>query len=170
MDFQFYAEKLLSNEHYLIFKKENNGAICASAFFVIDKEGKESKQHFDFWLPVEKKLFSFKLEAGGEMIPVEVLEEGYDPLSIPLNLTFNFSDVEEVIHSRMNKENIDKKVQKMLLSLQLKEGKPYLVGTVFISMMGMLKIVYSLEEKKLEEFEKKSFFDIMKVGNGKKEN
>lgn len=168
MDFQFYVEKLFSNEHFEKFKKENKGAFCSGAFFVIDKEGKDSKQHFDYWIEEFSKLVSFKLESGGEMIPVEVLEKDFTPQKIPMNLEIDFDDFEKQVLEKMNKGGINNKLQKILISVQMKDKKPFLLGTVFISMMGMIKVVYDLEKKDFEAFEKRSFLDIMKVKKGGK--
>lgn len=162
MNFQFYVEKLFSSEHFENFKKEHKKAFPCSAFFVIDNTGKDSKQHFDFFLPDEKKIFSLKLEENCEAIPVDNFYEE-DPAEIALNLTFDFKDVEELIQARMEKDKIKNKLQKMLFSLQKKEKKHFLVGTVFLSGLGMIKVAIDLEEMKIIDFEKKSFFDIMKV-------
>ncbi len=60
-------------------------------------------------------------------------------------------------------EKINKEIEKILLSLQRKEGKDYLIGTVFISGLGMIKISIDLNDNAIIDFEKKSFFDILRV-------
>jgi len=162
MNFQFYVEKLKSLENYKKFVKENSSAFVCSCFFVVDEVGKDSKQHFDFWIPEEKKMFSFQLENNGELIPVDEVGN-FVPEKIELNLDFDFNYIKKIIEEKMLQEGIKNKIQKMLLSLQKKEGKHFLVGTVFISLMGMIKVSVDLDEMKLLDFEKKSFFDIMKV-------
>lgn len=162
MNFQFYLEKLYASEHYQKFIQENPKAYPCGAFFIVDNEGKESKQDFDFWLPDEKKMFSVKLSSGGEIIPVELIESDV-PEKIRMNFDFDFNDIERMVRDKMDEEGIKNKLQKMLLSLQKKKGKDFLVGTVFISMMGMIKVAIDLESMKILDFEKKSFFDIMKV-------
>ena len=54
MNFQFYVEKLKSFEKFEKFIKENSDAFCCSGFFIIDTEGKDNQQHFDYYLPKEK--------------------------------------------------------------------------------------------------------------------
>jgi len=161
-------EKLYDSPSYQQFVKENPEAFACSAFFVVDKDGKDSKQHFDFWLPKEKKMFSFKLESGAEAIPVELISEDI-PEKIRTNFSFDFNDIEKLIQDRMDKEEIKNKLQKMILSLQSRDGKDFFVGTVFISMMGMIKISIDLESMKILDFEKKSFFDFIKVKRKKKD-
>ena len=51
----------------------------------------------------------------------------------------------------------------MIFSLQNKDGKDFLIGTIFISGLGLLKINVNLEGNIITEFEKKSFFDMMKI-------
>ena len=162
MKFQFYVEKLFANEHFQNFKEENKNAYPCSCFFILDLESKDNQQHFDYFVPQEKRMFSFKLEKGGEKIPVEMIEQ-IIPEKINLNFNFDFDDIKKLVLEKMQEEEIKNKIQKLLLSLQKKDGKHYLIGTIFISSLGMLKVAIDIEEMKITDFEKKSFFDIMKV-------
>jgi len=47
--------------------------------------------------------------------------------------------------------------------LQKLDGRDVLVGTAFISALGMLKIEIDIKDKKITDFEKKSFMDMMKI-------
>lgn len=162
MNFQFYLEKLLSSRSFQEFIKENKEAYPCSVFFVIDLEGKDNKQHFDYFIPSEKKMFSFKLESGGEKAPVEMIDER-TPEKLSLNYNFDFKDIEKIILEEMEKREIKNKIQKMLFSLQKVDNKDLLIGTIFISMMGILSIHIDAIEKKIILFEKKSFLDMLKI-------
>ena len=74
-----------------------------------------------------------------------------------------------MIEDRMQKEGIKNKVQKYLFSLQKTDEGHVLIGTVFISSLGLLKVGINLEKKEIFSFEKKSFFDVMKVRKSKKD-
>jgi hypothetical protein len=141
--------------------KENPKAYMCSGFFTIDKEGKDNQRHFDFYIPDIKKMFSFRLEKEIEKIPVELITKKIPP-EIKLGFDFNFDEVEKMIINEMEKQNITNKLQKIIFSLQNINGKNFLVCTVFISMLGLLKIHIDLEKEKIVLFEKKSFFDLMK--------
>ncbi|MFH1327016.1 MAG: hypothetical protein ABIH59_02725 [archaeon] len=169
MNFQFYVEKLFANEHFQKFKEENKTAYPCSAFFIVDLEGKDNQQHFDYWIPEDKKMFSFKLESGGEKVPVEMMDENI-PEEIKLNFDFEFKDIEKMIQERMDQEKITNKIQKFLFSFQKKDNKHYFVGTVFISSLSMLKVAIDIEDMKITRLEKKSFFDIMKPIKRKEED
>lgn len=108
------------------------------------------------------KMVSFQLEQGGEAVPVEDIGD-FTPQEISLDLDVDFDSVFDMIQKRMEEEKIKNKLQKMLLSLQKKDGAHFLVGTVFISSLGMLKVAINLDTMNLVSFEKKSFFDIMKI-------
>ncbi|GAF78191.1 unnamed protein product [marine sediment metagenome] len=219
MNLQFYLEKLHASENFKNFIKENPDAYLCSGFFVIDKEGKDNKQHFDFWVPslsnppnsvIEKsslisknsrcpiasptpknssddnsndntskasaikasdserygKIFSFQLEEGCRKVDIENLSSEV-PEKISVNFDISFEEIEELINKKMEEEKMKSKIQKILLSLQKLEERDVLVGTVFISGLGMLKVNIDIAEKKITDFEKKSFFDMLKVTKGK---
>jgi len=161
MNFQFYLEKLYSSAIFKNFMKESPKAYLCSGFFTIDKEGKDNQIHVDFYIPDTKKMFSFRLEKKIEKIPVEVITKKI-PLEIKPEIDFNFEEVEEIIVNEMKKQDIRSKLRKIIFSLQNINGKNFLVCTVFISLLGLLKIQIDLREKKIILFEKKSFFDLMK--------
>jgi len=163
MNLQFYLEKLHNSEIFKKFIKENPDAFLCSGFFVIDKTGKEgNKQHFDYYIPSIKEMFSFKIKPEIEKVPVEMFEEKI-PEKISINYDFDFQDIEKKIVIEIEKKGIRTEIQKILLSLQKINKKDFLVGTIFISALGMIKINISLPDKKIVNFEKKSFFDMLKI-------
>ncbi len=170
MNFQFYLEKLMAGEEFVEFMRNNKDAFCSGGFFVIDREkskASESKQHFDYFVPSEKKMYSFALENGVKKIPVEMFGDS-EPKKIALNCDFDFATIEKMIEEKMIAEETKGKIAKLLFSMQHLDGKDYLVGTIFLSMLGMLKVHYDIVEKKLVLFEKKSFMDMLKITGKKK--
>lgn len=166
MNLQFYFEKLLNSEEFAEFKKENPNAFLCSGFFAIDKKGKDNQQHFDYF--IDGKIFSFQIEKGCVAVPIEAVDKRV-PEKIEDNLDVDFEYVEKIVQGEMWEQGIKKEIEKYLLSLQKFEGVNYLVGTIFISGMGMIKIKIDADEMKLIDFEKKSFMDFFKVvkKNGK---
>ena len=165
MNFQFYLEKLMAGEEFVNFMRENKDAFCCSAFFVIDREKSkvlQDKQHFDYFVPSENKIYSFSLENGVKKIPVQMFGDSV-PEKIALNYNFDFNDVEKMINEKMVEEKTKGAVTKILYSMQHLEGKDYLVGTIFLSMLGMLKVHYDISENKIILFEKRSFMDMLKI-------
>jgi hypothetical protein len=167
MNFQFYVEKLKESKDFKDFIKKEKDAFLCSCFFMIDKEGGEDKQHFDYYLPKDKQVFSFQIEKNCEKVPVEMIGTNV-PEKVSFDLDFDFKEIERLVESRMFDDKINNKIQKFLFSLQSLKGKEFLVGTVFISNMGILKVSIDLKDKKITDFEKKSFFDMVKfVGKNK---
>lgn len=180
MNLQFYLEKLYASEDFQKFIEENKDAYLCSCFFVIDFEKEDNKQHFDYFVlfPAAKprppipatdeinsqngRIFSFQIEKGCEKVDVENFGNKV-PEEISDNYNFDFKDIEKLISERMEGENIKNKIQKILFSLQRVDGKEVLLGTIFISALGMIKIRIDLENMKVVEFEKKSFLDMFKV-------
>ena len=161
MNFQFYLEKLMASDVFKNFIEENKDAYSCGGFFILDKVDNDNKQHFDYYEPLSKKIFSFKLEEGIQLIPIEMIDPR-TPEKMKLDFDFDFNEIERLIKEEMIKSKIDKKVQKIILSLQSLEGKDYLIGTVFISGLGMIKINIDISDMKIIVFETKSFFDFMK--------
>jgi len=162
MNLQFYLEKLFASEKFEKFLKEKPDAYFCSGFFCIDKKGADNKNHIDYYVPSENKIFSFQLESKIEPMPVDVLDKKI-PEKIFDNLDFDFEEIERMIENKIVEEKINCKVEKILLSLQRLDEKDFLVGTIFISGLGMIKVKIDLETNKITEFEKKSFFEMIKV-------
>lgn len=163
MNFQFYFEKLTGSKEFHQFKDENKDAFLCSGFFTIDKKGKDNQQNLDYFVPSLNKMFSFKINENIELIPVEDYGTEFKPEKIPDNLDFDFEYIEKLIEGEMFEKKIKNKIEKSLFSLQAKDKKSYLLGTVFISGLGLIKVKIDLDKKKITDFEKSSFFDMIKV-------
>jgi len=163
MNFEFYLEKLKGSHEFKKFIKENKDAFLCSGFFIIDKKGEEGRQNLDYFIPSSKKMFSFKLNEGVELVPVENFGDEVEFEKIPDKINLDFEEIEKLIEGKMFDEKIKNKIEKILLSLQTRKGKNYLLGTVFISGLGLIKIKVDLDNKEILDFEKRSFFDMMKI-------
>jgi hypothetical protein len=169
MKFQFYYEKLTHSKEYKKFIKENPTAYPCSALFILDKENKEKQEnkiHFDFFIPKEEKIFSFDLSDGVKLIPIENIEKAI-PEKLEMEYTFDLEDYEKLILKEIKKKEIKGNLQKLLFSLQKKNKKNYLITTGFLSNLKLLKIKIDLEKKKIESFENKSFFDLIRIVKNK---
>lgn len=162
MNLQFYLEKLDESDEFKSFVREMKTAYLCSGYFSVDKEGKENKQNLDFYVPATGKFFSFSLD---DMKKSEIESFGKDfiPEEISIKTDFDFDEMEDLIIDKMAEEKVTNKIQKILYSLQQKDKKPFLVGTIFISGMGLLKVIIDIKAKKVTAFEKKSLFDMFKI-------
>jgi hypothetical protein len=163
MNFQFYFEKLTESEEFKKFKNGYKDAFFCSGFFIVDKKGEENKQNLDYFVPSLNRMFSFKIEDKIELTPIENFGEDFIPEEIFGNISFDFTEIEDRILDKMEQEKIKSKIEKMLFSLQTKDKKNYLLGTIFISGLGIIKVKIDLNENKIVDFEKKSFFDMVKI-------
>ena len=162
MNLGFYMEKLHSSDKFQTFLKENPSAYLCAGFFVIDMEKKDNKVHFDYLNPENKKISSFQMDNGIKVVDLDNIEKGVFE-SISDSIEIDFDEIQEIIEGEMERNNVKSKIQKIMLSLQKNDGKIHLIGTVFISSLGMVRINISLPEKEITQFEKKSFFDIVNV-------
>lgn len=162
MNVQFYEEKLRFSDEFKKFMKENPSSYLCSIFLSIDKEKDGNQIHFDFFSPETKKMTSFQLNGEIKKIPMEIYDEKI-PEEIKLDFDIDFWETERMIAYKMEQDGIKNKMQKIVLSLQKVNGDDFLIGTAFISMLGMIKIRINARKKEILEFEKKSMFDILKV-------
>ncbi len=162
MDLRFYLEKLHSSDEYQDFMLENPDAYLCSGFFVMDFEKANHQRHLDFYAPALKKVFSFKMENGIERVPIDTFDETA-PRKLSVDYDFNLDEIESLIRERMEQEKVRSRIQKVLLSLQNFENKDLLTATVFVSGLGMLKINLDPVSKKILDFDRKSFFDMLKI-------
>lgn len=163
MNFQFYFEKMMKSKDFSKFTSDNKDAFLCSAFFSVDKKGEDNKQNIDYFVPSLNKMFSFKLNNTVELVPIEDYGENFKPEKIPDNIDFDFSYIEKLIEGEMFEKKINNKIEKLLFSLQAKDKKNYLLGTIFLSGLALLKVKIDLDEKKIIDFDKKSFFEMMKI-------
>lgn len=162
MNLQFYLEKLNSLDNFREFIKNNPKAFYCSSFFVIDKEGNDNKQHFDFFNPIDNKIMSFQLEDDGKMVPLEFVNITI-PTEVSIDIDFDFDYIERKILGEMVVKEIKNKIQKIILSMQKVNGRNLLVCTVFLSGFGLVKVNIDLDENRITDFDKKSFFDMVRV-------
>lgn len=163
MNSQFLFEKLEDSDEYKKFIKENPKAYLCSGFFIVDLDkNPENKYHFDFYIPESKKTFSFYLEEGIKLVPLERTDEKVLE-KVSMKNPFDFDELKEIILNEMANNKITNKIQKMIFSLQSKDKQDFLFATIFVSGFALLKFDFDLKTKKITDFEKKSFFDMMKI-------
>jgi hypothetical protein len=162
MNFKFYLEKLKASEIFKQFSKENPSAFLCSCFFSIDFVGDDNKTHFDYYVPKLKQMFSFQLEKDCEKTLIETRED-FLPEKIGEKIDFELKDIENILINKIKEDKIQEKVQKIFISLQRVGKKNSLIGTIFISAMGMIAFEMDLESKKIISFQKKSFLDFFRI-------
>ncbi len=163
MNSQFLFEKLEDSEEFKQFIKENPKAYLCSGFFIIDMDkNPENKYHFDFYVPSSKKTFSFELENGIKLVPLERNDEKVMEKLLMEN-HFDFDELKEKILTEMELKQVKNKIQKMIFSLQNIEGEDFLLGTIFLSGLGLIRADFDIKNNQITEFEKKSLFDMMKI-------
>lgn len=164
MNSQFLLEKLEDSDEYKKFIEENPDAYLCSGFFDIDIENDSvNKYHFDFYIPSSKKTFSFELESEIKLIELERNNEEKVLNKVLMKTNFDFDRIREKILIEMEVKQIKNKIQKMLFSLQNIDGKDLLLGTIFLSGLGLLKVNIDVDANHITDFEKKSIFDMINI-------
>ena len=149
--------KLSSPDGFAINKEKVNDKIKSSLDINNSKKFRSNGMNDQ-----HDKIFSFQLEKEIKKVALERFDEKV-PEKVSADFDFDFEEIEQMILERMSKEGIKNKLQKILLSLQRINGKNLITGTVFISGLGMLKVNIDPVQKEIIDFEKKSFFDMVKI-------
>lgn len=163
MNLQYYMKKLESSDVFKDFIKENPNAYFCSGFFTIDIEGHDNQRHIDFYSPDKKRRFGFIFNNKIELMPLEDIENETPPKKIDSDMDFDFEEIKRIIGEEISARNIKSKLQKIIISLQQVNKNPTLLCTAFTSMFGLIKVEIDPISKKITFFEKKSFFDFMKL-------
>lgn len=163
MNFQSCLKKLFDSEEFIKFKKENPEAFFCSGFFTIDKEGKDNQQHIDYYIPSLKKLFSFKLNENPIIMINTEIQEDFTPSKIKDNVDFDLNNIENQVSEEMKNQKINNKIQKLIFSLQSINNEDYIIGTIFLSGLGLIKLRFNIDKNKITHFDKKSFLDMMNI-------
>lgn len=164
MNLKFYLEKLESSSSFKNFIKQNPDVFICSCFFVIDKEGNDNKQHIDYFIPEKKEIYSFQLENDCQRIPLEnINKEEHSFSKINFDYEIDFEEIESIIFNEMQKRGIKNKIQKLILSIQKINDVDFVICTIFISGMGIIKANINIAKKEITEFEKKSFFNMINI-------
>lgn len=162
MNFKTYLQKLEYNKEFQNFIKKNPTAYLCSAFFIIDKENSNHKQHFDYFLPEENKIFSFQIEESCKQVPLDNLNPEI-PEKLLLETDLELQEIEDLIQVEMDNQGIKNKIQKILFSINKFNKEEVAIGTVFISNLGMIKLRIGLKDKKILDFKKESFMDMINI-------
>lgn len=166
MNLQFFIEKLQDSDEFKEFIEKHSDAFLASCFFVIDvakpNNEEEKKYHLDYFIPSEKRMVAFELEKGIKQSDVELYGREEVPSKLKAISELEFDEIKSMIWERMQKESVNKELQKIIMSLQNVNGRDVFVCTVFISGLGIVRCWIDDENKEITEFEKKSFFDFMR--------
>ena len=164
MNFKFYTEKLKNSQEYKNFIKDNPKAYFSGGFLAIDIEnnGIGDEQHLDYYDKGKKEYTSFCISKSCQKSLVELKDKEKIPEEVNENVDFDIDKIKVMIQNEIAKQGMKNKIQKILLSLQAKNKKHYLIGTVFITKLGLIKLQISLEDMIINEFEKKSILDMVK--------
>ena len=162
MNIQFYLEKLKESQEFDRFLKENPSAFLCGGFFILDKKNTlQDQQNLDFFIPVKKEMISFNLK-NFEKNKIELVNKEIEPIKIPEEIDFDFKEIENLLEKKINEQKIKNKAEKFLFSLQRKNNENFLIGTIFLDKLSLIKFQINLSKKEITDFEKKSFFDLIK--------
>jgi len=107
------------------------------------------------------QIYVFKITDKLSLVSLEFFDKRI-PEKLVLDKNLDLEEFEKLIEERMQKENIKEKAKKFLYSFHIAERKKLLFVTIFLSNLALLKVNFDLETKKMIDFDRKSFFDIIK--------
>ncbi len=164
MNFQFLVEKLHDSDIFKKFKKEFPESYMCGGFFLIDRENlknPENKTQLDYYVPSSKQIFSFKIDGNVEKTLQEIKDQRI-PGQVSSEHGFDFEEIEDIIEKEMKSKDFNNIIKKFIFSFQSLKGNDYLIGTIFLNNLALLKVQINLNKMKLEELERKNVFDFFK--------
>lgn len=163
MNLQFYYEKLIGSKECKDFLKENKDVYLCSGLFIIDKSVNKTEVNFDYFSPLKKEIFSFKLDGDEiKIVPMKHFGEKV-PEKLSGNFDIDMDFFEKLVLDKMEEEKINNQIQKLFFNLQSLEEKNYFVLTGFLSNMALLKAHIDINKKEFEFFKKQSILGMMNV-------
>lgn len=163
MNFSSTLEKIESSPAFKQFRKEHEDAFLCAGFFVLDYEQGNNQSQLDYSLK-NGKIFTFLLSNTDEVTvkEAETMPGAKKLPEISKKIKIDLDEIKEMVDKRMEKEEIQNKIIRIIAVLQMHEGKQIWNLNCILEGMGILQAHIGCMNKKILKFEKKNLFDFIK--------
>ncbi len=163
MSFLSTLEKIESSQEFKQFKKQHPDAYLCAGFLVLDYEQGNNQQQLDYSLK-NGKIFTFSLSSIGKVTfkEAETMPGAKKLLELSRKIKIDIDEVKKLIEKRMEKEEIQNKILKIIAVLQKHKEKQIWNLNCILEGMGILQVHIDCMNRKILKFEKRSLFDFVK--------
>jgi hypothetical protein len=161
MKIQPYIEKLQGSQEYKKFQEENKDAYLVAGFFVLDFDTEMNVHQIDYYLPSQKKVAAFTLDAKVEVRILETMNEKV-PEKLDLKTNVDLDALKGILEDEMKNRNITENIKKIIAVIQTLEGKKVWILNCILSGMEILKAHVEDESQTVLSMEKASILEYIK--------
>ena len=163
MNFSQTLKQIESSNEFKEFKKEHKDAYLCAGFFVLDLEQNINQRQLDYSLK-NGKIYTFSSSENKVTLKeAETIEGKKEKLpELSKEIKTDLENLKEVVEKRMEKEEIQNKITKIIAILQKHEDKQIWNLTCMMEGFGMLQVHINSETGEILKFEKRSMFDFVK--------
>jgi len=170
MSFKELLKRIESSGEFKKFKKENPKAILYSAFFTFRAAYGNlilDSQQLDYLID-KRKIGTFLMANDQVVHKIDKLEKDADEVkALNKEVKLDLDEVRKIIDKEIKKQKITSQITEIIAILQRLEGKQIWNLIIVLSVLEMLRLHISMDNKILLN-KKENFMNFMKVEKGKK--
>ena len=165
-----YIEKVKKSSVYKLLMEEDPKAYLCSIFFLRDFDEGNNETQVDFYSPLKKQIFSFKIDKKIEKVENKYAKTITNKKFIPQPLTESIKmDVDEMkstLMDEMHNRDMTYEIEKVLAFLNITDGRAVWNCTGFLKGLGLVQAHIEDKSASVLFMEKKSLFDMIKFSGG----
>ncbi|MEK6847911.1 MAG: hypothetical protein AABX50_02190 [Nanoarchaeota archaeon] len=166
-----YIKRVKESKEFKEFIKQDPKAYLCSLFFIRDFTEKKNETQVDFYSPKKKTIFSFKVNGKVEKAPNKkaktIENKKFIPKPLMENTKLDIDEMKDTLADEMHNREMAYEIEKVLVFLNIVDGKPVWNCTGFLRGLGLLQTHVDDETNTVLFMEKKSLFDMIKFTGNK---
>lgn len=144
------------------FYEKHRESFLIAGFFILDFETGQNITQIDYYIPKEKKVAAFNINAeGAELKILEMLNEKI-PEKLDVKTNVDLDAIKGILEDEMKNRSITDEIRKIIAVIQTIEGKKIWNVNCVLSGMEILKAHIEDESKSVLRMERASVIDFLK--------
>ena len=165
-----YIEKVKKSAPYKLMMEEDPKAYLCSVFFLRDFDEGNNETQVDFYSPMRKNIFSFKVDKKVEKVENKhaktLTNKKLVPQPLPENVKMDIDEMKSTILDEMHNRDMTYEIEKVLAFLNMTDGAAVWNCTGFLKGLGLVQAHVEDKSASVLFMEKKSLFDLIKFSGG----
>ena len=161
MNFNQLLKKLESSQTFLQFKKQNPDSELVAGFFILNFKDNQYTHSLDYKL--NNQITTFTLQDDEFQLKQEpILDKSKKLEPINPDVKTELSDIKQLIENKLQKENQETQIEKVIAVLQANSGDIIWNLTIMCSGFKIFLAHINAETSKITKFETKTLFDFVR--------